>query len=68
MLAYFNSTTEKHVENNTADAYAPFIEVPSPLAPNGPKVKVMVMQEAPKPTPTFVLTRGQYDQPDKSAR
>lgn len=66
MQAYFNSTTEKHVENNNSSAYAPLIEIASPLAPSGPKAKVMVMQEAPKPKPTFVLSRGQYDQPDQS--
>ena len=26
----------------------------------------MVMRELPKPRETFVLVRGQYDQPDKS--
>ncbi len=66
LLAYFNSTTEKHVENNQAAAYPPLIEVPSPLAPSGPKAKVMVMEEGPAPKPAFVLTRGQYDQPDKN--
>lgn len=65
LLAFFNSTTEKHVENNNAPAYPPLIETASPLAPQGPKVKVMVMQEAAAPVPAFVLTRGQYDQPDK---
>jgi hypothetical protein len=66
LLAYFNSTTEKHVENNNSPAYAPSIEIASPLLPGGDKARVMVMQEAVKPTPTYVLTRGQYDQPDKS--
>jgi hypothetical protein len=64
--SYFNSITEKHSENDSSTAYVPFIETASPLAPAGQKVKVMVMQEAPKPTATFVLTRGQYDQPDKN--
>ncbi|MEO5716875.1 MAG: PSD1 and planctomycete cytochrome C domain-containing protein [Luteolibacter sp.] len=64
--SYFNSITEKHVENDKAPAYPPFIEIASPLQPQGPKAKVMVMREAAAPTPTFVLTRGQYDQPDKS--
>lgn len=66
MQAFFNSITEKHEENNKAVAYAPLINVASPLAPQGPKVQVMVMEEAAAPTPTFVLSRGQYDQPDKS--
>ncbi len=66
LQAYFNSTTEKHVENNQSAAYPPLIEIASPLAPQGPKAKVMVMQEAATPTPTYVLTRGQYDQPDKN--
>jgi hypothetical protein len=66
LLAYFNSTTEKHLENNTTPAYPPLIEVASPLAPKGPKEKVMVMQEASQPTPTFILTRGQYDLADRS--
>jgi hypothetical protein len=66
LKSYFNSTTEKHVENNSSPAYAPLIEIASPLAPQGPKAQVMVMQEAPAPAPAFVLTRGQYDQPDKS--
>jgi hypothetical protein len=66
LKSYFNSTTEKHVENNSSPAYAPFIEIASPLAPQGPKSQVMVMQEAPAPVPAFVLNRGQYDQPDKS--
>jgi len=30
------------------------------------KVSVMVMQEQPKPGPTYLLQRGAYDQPDKS--
>ncbi|WP_052573588.1 PSD1 and planctomycete cytochrome C domain-containing protein [Haloferula sp. BvORR071] len=66
LKAYFNSTTEKHVENNSSAAYAPFIEIASPLVPQGPKAQVMVMQEAAAAVPAFVLTRGQYDQPDKS--
>jgi hypothetical protein len=66
MLAFFNSTTEKHVENNNAPAYPPLIEIASPLDPQGAKAKVMVMQEAPAPVSAFVLTRGQYDQPDQS--
>lgn len=66
LQAYFNSITEKHSENNPASAYEPFIETASPLDPEGEKVKVMVMREAPEPTKTFVLTRGQYDLPDTS--
>ncbi|MCW1925058.1 PSD1 and planctomycete cytochrome C domain-containing protein [Luteolibacter arcticus] len=66
LKAYFNSTTEKHVENNNAAAYPPLIEIASPLAPQGPKAQVMVMQEAAAPVPAYTLTRGQYDQPDKS--
>jgi len=64
MLAFFNSTTEKHEENKNDAAYAPLIEIASPLAPLGPKAQVMVMQEAAAPVPTFILTRGQYDQPN----
>lgn len=64
LQAYFNSITEKHLENNQSNAYPPLIDVPSPLLPDGDKVMVMVMQEAPEPTATFVLVRGQYDQPD----
>ena len=64
LQAYFNSITEKHSENDSAAAYPPFLETASPLLPDGDKVKVMVMQEAPVPTQTFVLSRGQYDQPD----
>ena len=64
LQAYFNSITEKHAENNSAAAYEPFIEIASPLEPEGEPVKVMVMQEAPEATKTFVLTRGQYDLPD----
>jgi poly(3-hydroxybutyrate) depolymerase len=64
LQAFFNSTTEKHVENNQAPAFPPLIEVRSPLLPDGETAKVMVMEEAPQPTPTFVLTRGQYDHPD----
>lgn len=66
LLAFFNSTTEKHVQNNNATAYAPMVLIASPLVPEGPKVNVMVMQEATAPLPAFVLTRGQYDQPDKT--
>ena len=66
LLAYFNSITEKHVENSNAVAYAPHIDAASPLAPDGPKARVMVMQEAETPKPTFVLSRGQYDLPDKT--
>ncbi len=66
LQAFFNSITEKHEENNKAAAYAPLIDVASPLLPQGPKAQVMVMAEAATPTPTYVLTRGQYDQPDKS--
>jgi len=64
LQAYFNSTTEKHAENNGSAAFEPFLETTSPLLPDGEKVKVMVMREAPAPTKTFVLTRGQYDHPD----
>jgi Protein of unknown function (DUF1553)/Protein of unknown function (DUF1549)/Planctomycete cytochrome C len=63
--AFFNSITEKHVENDQSAAYAPWIQIASPLWPQGEKPKVMVMQEAPAPTPTFVLRRGEYNQPDK---
>jgi mono/diheme cytochrome c family protein len=63
--AYFNSITEKHLENNRDPAYPPLIDIASPLAPSEGKMKVMVMQEAPQPTATFVLKRGVYDQPDK---
>jgi len=38
--------------------------VPRPQ-PGSPET-VMVMHELPKPRPTFVLKRGQYDQPEKS--
>lgn len=65
MQAYFNSITEKHLENDQSFAYSPWIEIGSPLRPAGEQAKVMVMQEAATPTPTFVLVRGQYDQPDK---
>ena len=64
LQAYFNSITEKHSENNPSPALEPFLETSSPLLPEGDPVKVMVMQEAPTPTKTFVLTRGQYDHPD----
>jgi hypothetical protein len=63
--AFFNSITEKHAENDQSAAYAPWIQIASPLWPQGEKPKVMVMQEAPAPTHTFVLKRGQYDQPDQ---
>ena len=66
--AFFNSITEKHVENDQSAAYAPWIQIASPLWPQGEKPKVMVMQEAKAPTPTFVLRRGQYDQPDQKRR
>lgn len=66
LQAYFNSITEKHVENDQSAAYAPFLETASPLGSSSEKVKVMVMQEAAAPTPTFVLLRGQYDRPDGS--
>ncbi len=65
LLAYFNSITERHHENDGSPAYPPLIEVASPLAPDKGKAKVMIMQEAAKPKPTFVLSRGAYDQPDK---
>ena len=64
LQAFFNSTTEKHAENNQQAAYPPLIEVRSPLLPDGEAAKVMVMDEAPQPKPTFVLIRGQYDRPD----
>ena len=66
LQAYFNSIREGHLDSNKGSAYVPMIEAASPLAPQGPKVMVMVMQELPKPTPTFVLSRGQYDLPDKN--
>lgn len=66
LLSYFNSSTEGHMLNNRVTAFPPLIEIASPLASEGAKAKVMVMDEAPKPNPTFVLTRGSYDQPDKS--
>jgi hypothetical protein len=65
LQAYFNSTTERHHENDNAAAYPPLLEVASPLNPTGPKAKVMIMEEAAQPKPTFVLTRGQYDHPNK---
>ena len=49
--AFFNSITEKHVENDQSAAYAPWIQIASPLWPQGEKPKVMVMQEAKAPTP-----------------
>ena len=64
LQAFFNSITEKHVENDQSAAYPPWIQIASPLWPQGEKPKVMVMQEAAAPTQTFVLKRGQYDQPD----
>ncbi len=64
LQAFFNSITEKHLLNTKDPAQTPSIEIESPLAPAAGKAAVMVMQEAPKPTPTFVLARGQYDQPD----
>jgi hypothetical protein len=64
LQAYFNSIGEKHAENDPAPAYAPILEIASPLISNGDKAKVMVMQEAPEPTKTFVLVRGHYDHPD----
>jgi hypothetical protein len=66
LLAYFNSSTERHRDNGgTAPAYAPFITVASPLVPKGEKVGVMIMDEGKAPKPTFVLKRGLYDQADK---
>ena len=64
LMAYFNSSTETHSENGQGTAFAPMIECASPLLPGGPKVKVMVMDEAKQPKATFVHTRGQYDAPD----
>jgi len=67
LLSYFNSSTEKHMgDSGTAPAYPPFIEIDSPLETDGQVVGVMVMDEGEKPKPTFVLKRGQYDQPDDS--
>lgn len=66
LQAFFNSITEKHSENDSSAAYPPILEIASPLLPDGDKAKVMVMQEAPQPTPTFVLTRGEYDKVDKN--
>jgi hypothetical protein len=66
LQAFFNSITEKHSENDQSAAYPPWIQVASPLLPRGEKPKVMVMQEATAPTPTFVLKRGLYDQPDRA--
>ncbi|MEN9359861.1 MAG: hypothetical protein RL095_1396 [Verrucomicrobiota bacterium] len=64
LMAYFNSSTEKHHENNQSTAFPPLIECASPLQPGGARVKVMVMDEAKQAKPTFVHTRGQYDAPD----
>ena len=67
LLSYFNSSTEKHkADSGTAPAYQPFIEIGSPLETDGQVVGVMVMDEGEIPKPTFVLKRGQYDQPDDS--
>jgi len=66
LQSFFNSITEKHSENDSSAAYPPILEIASPLLPEGDKAKVMVMQEAPQPTPTFVLTRGEYDKVDKN--
>ncbi|MFT5127614.1 MAG: hypothetical protein ACI8W8_001220 [Rhodothermales bacterium] len=65
LLAYFNSSSERQGVG-TAPAYPPFITVPSPLQPDGQKVGVMIMDEAKAPKATYVLTRGQYDQPDEA--
>jgi len=66
LKAYFNSSSEKHHPDSASRAATPpFITATSPLVPGGPKVQVMVMDELPKPVPTFVLSRGQYDLPDK---
>ncbi len=65
LKAYFNSSSEKHHENDMGPAFAPLIAVASPLAPGGPKAHVMVMDELPKPKEAFILTRGQYDLPEK---
>ena len=67
LLAYFNSSTEQHkADSGTAPAYQPFIEIDSPLETGGEVVGVMVMDEGEAPRPTFVLKRGQYDQPDET--
>ncbi|MFT5303112.1 MAG: mono/diheme cytochrome c family protein [Mariniblastus sp.] len=67
LLSYFNSSTEQHkADSGTAPAYQPFIEIDSPLETDGQVVGVMVMDEGETPRPTFVLKRGQYDQPDES--
>ena len=66
LQAFFNSTSETHDMNHRAQAFAPLIEIASPLLPNGPKAKVMVMDEAKEARPTYILERGQYDSPDKN--
>lgn len=65
LVAYFNSSSEKHQENDATPAMVPKIAAASPLLPAGPKVAVMVMDELPSPKPTFILNRGQYDLPEK---
>ena len=42
------------------------VQTSVPRPQSGSSETVMVMHELAKPRPTFVLSRGQYDQPDKS--
>jgi hypothetical protein len=73
--AYFNTITDKGVENRAGNV-DPIIEVESPALAetlesdessdsdekSDAKLTVMVMQEMKDPRSTFVLKRGQYDQ------
>ncbi|MEO0477793.1 MAG: PSD1 and planctomycete cytochrome C domain-containing protein, partial [Planctomycetota bacterium] len=60
LFAYFNSLeNEDPAARGRAKAHAPFIK------DEATGQQVMVMREAAKPTPTYVLDRGAYDAPLK---
>jgi hypothetical protein len=63
--AFFNNVPESaHVGNSDKQADKPFITAPSILyQEHEPSATVMVMAEMGPPRKTFVLNRGQYDQP-----
>ncbi len=65
--AFFNSTKDGGMQTRKGNA-APVVNLPDLNAPPGAKAgtaSVMVMEDLPKMRPTYILNRGQYDQPLK---
>lgn len=67
LYAYFNNVPEKGQDGRKGYA-EPHIVVPTPGWGPPEGTPVMVMQEMSPPRDTYLLKRGQYDQPDTSEK